>query len=134
MLIMKYSQIFGVILCVLIAFSGNMNWIYIGSLNAHFSGLHAEGVKAGQPILINYFLMCIMVVLFLIPKVWAKRLNMFISGINGAWCLRNFIVLATCSMGECPQREMGIYVYFIAGILAFLMALLPKMQVDANAL
>lgn len=131
---MKYSQTIGIIASLLIVTTGFFNWVFVPGLNRYFTGLDMKAIMMGSPIYINYFLATIIIILFALPKIWAKKLNMFVAGIGGAWNLRNFILLGSCADGDCLMRQPALWLYFILGLFVFLMALLPKMQVDRDAL
>ncbi len=90
--------------------------------------MSAPGTVYGKPGLMHLVLGFILIVLFLIPKIWAKRINLFIAAINLAWSIRNYILLATCFMGECPEIKTGLIlsITLSAGILT--MTLLPDLR------
>ena len=70
----------------------------------------------------------IAIVLFLIPAIWAKRTNIFIGAIVFTWSLRNYILVSTCLMGECPVKQPALYALVVAGGVVMLMTLLPKLN------
>ncbi len=75
----------------------------------------------------------ILIILFLIPRIWAKRINLFIAAINLAWSIRNYILLATCFMGECPQIKAGLILSIFLSTAIFIMTLLPDLrQIEKN--
>ena len=69
------------------------------------------------------------VVFFLVPQLWAKRINPFIASISFAWALRNLLLLSTCRNGECPERFVWLYIYFIAALVVLIMTLLPQIKI-----
>lgn len=83
--------------------------------------MSAPGTLYGKPGLMHILLGAVMILFFLIPRVWVKRANVFIAAINLAWSIRNYILLATCFMGECPEKRYGLYLelLFCIGILIF---------------
>jgi hypothetical protein len=66
--------------------------------------------------------------LFLIPAIWAKRTNIFIGAIVFTWSLRNYILVSTCLMGECPVKQPALYTLVIASGVVMVMSLLPKLN------
>ena len=127
---MRYSNYIGIAAGVLMIISATFTWIYIASINATYSGFGSETFnKFGKPAMMNVILLVIAFVLFLVPKLWAKRANTFVGAINFAWALRNLLLLSTCRNGECPQTTMWLYVYFAASIVVLVMAVLPDMKV-----
>ena len=127
---MRYSNYIGIAAGVLMIFAATFTWIYIPSINATYSGFGSETFnKFGKPAMMNVILLVIAFVLFLVPKLWAKRANTFVGAINFAWALRNLLLLSTCRNGECPQTTVWLYVYFAASIVVLVMAVLPDMKV-----
>lgn len=126
---MKYSQIIGVGLCILLVSFSFIPWVYIPSIDKHISGMFTEGTNFGKPAIINIFFSCLAIILFLTPKLWAKRLNLFIVALNLAWTIRNFFVVSSCFAGECPQKQFGLYAVIVLSIGIMAMAMLPKIPV-----
>lgn len=110
-------------------------WIYISSIDATVTGFGSATItKFGKPVLMNIFLFALNVLFFLIPKLWAKRLNPFVGAIGFAWAIRNVVLLGMCR-GECPERLTNLWVYFIASFILLVMTLLPDLKTktgDAN--
>jgi hypothetical protein len=124
---MKYSAHIGILFCGILVLTSYFPWIYIESLHLHVTGVGAD-IKTvfGKPALMNFYLLPLIVLLFLIPKLWAKKINPFIGAINFAWALRNILLLSTCRNGECPQQKIALYLYFISAIVILVMTLLPN--------
>ncbi len=123
---MKYSQLLGIIAALTIIAICYMPWVFIASNNIVVTGLDAGLTDFGRPGLMNIFLACVSVVFFAIPKIWAKRANVFIATLNFAWSIRNFILLTTCQAGECPEKQAGLYLLLIAAFTMLLMTFFPK--------
>jgi hypothetical protein len=125
--IMKYSAHIGILFCGILFIAAYYPWIYIESLRIEVSGVGAQ-IKTvfGKPALMNFYLMPLLVLLFIIPKLWAKKINPFIGAINFAWALRNFLLLSTCRNGECPEQKIALYIYFLAAIVILVMTVLPN--------
>ena len=66
--------------------------------------------------------------LFLLPKIWAKRTNLFIAALGLAWSIRNFLLVTSCLMGECPEKKAGIFLLLLCAALVLLMTLFPKIE------
>ena len=76
------------------------------------------------------FFTVIAFILFLIPKLWAKRMNLFIAALNLAWTIRNFFVVSSCFAGECPQKQFGLFAVIVLSVGVLAMAMLPKIPVQ----
>nr|WP_294906926.1 hypothetical protein [uncultured Lacibacter sp.] len=127
---MRYSNYIGIAAGLLMILVGTFTWSHIPSINANVTGFGSETFsKFGKPVLMNVILFSVAAVLFLIPKLWAKKANPFVGAINFAWALRNLVLLSTCQGGECPQTTAWLYVYFGLAFIMLVMTVLPDMKV-----
>lgn len=129
---MKYSQLIGVLAVLAIIGICFMPWIYISSIHTTVTGLQAERTSYGKPGLLNIFLSTLCVIFFLIPMVWAKRVNVFFATINFAWAVRNYILLTTCLGGECPEKRAGLFLLVFASLIVLVMSFLPKITIKSQ--
>ncbi|MEQ1799138.1 MAG: hypothetical protein ABL872_14390 [Lacibacter sp.] len=128
---MRYSNYIGILAGIVMVIAAAFPWIYIPSLQATVSGFGSDTItKFGKPVLMNIIFLVINIAFFLIPKLWAKRMNPFVGAINFAWALRNLLLLSTCRNGECPDRQIWLYIYFGASIVLLIMTLLPELKVN----
>ncbi len=86
----------------------------------------------GKPALMHFYLLPAMFVLFLVPKIWAKRINPFVGAINFAWAFRNLLLLSTCRNGECPEKTSMLYVYFFSALIVLIMSMLPRIKTSSS--
>ena len=125
---MKYSQLLGCIAVVALAGVCYLPWSVINE-NIVITGMSSpETTKFGEPGLMHIVLGLILILFFIIPKIWAKRLNVFIGAINIAWCARNYILLGTCFMGQCPELKIGLYLSILLSICILLMTFFPDLN------
>jgi hypothetical protein len=127
---MKYSQLFGVIIVITLAAICYVPWSYIPDKNILITGMSAPGTMFGKPGLMHLILGVPLIILFIIPKIWAKRINVFIAAINLAWSIRNYILLTTCFMGECPHRKAGLVISIGLCALILVMTFFPKIKIQ----
>jgi hypothetical protein len=125
---MKYSQLLGCIAVILLAAVCYLPWSYISENNILITGMSAPGTLFGKPGLMHFVLGAILIILFLISKLWAKRTNVFFGAVNLAWSVRNYILLSTCYMGECPQLKYGIYLEILLCFFILIMTFLPDLR------
>lgn len=83
-----------------------------------------------MPGIMNVFMSVISLVLFIIPRIWAKRANLFFAGFNLAWAFRNMILVSTCHGGECPEKHAGLYLLMVASSIQMLMAVFPDIKLE----
>jgi hypothetical protein len=117
---MKYTQIIGIVVVLSIVESAGIT----------IKGMDTTGTDFGRPGLLNIILCTIMLGLFATPKIWAKRTNVFVATFHVAWCIRNYILVTTCMGGECPTKQPALYALLLGGIVVFLCALFPKMNIN----
>ena len=126
---MKNSKWIGLFAVVLLVFSAFQPWVYIVSKNLTITGLNTESTNFGKPALMNLIMSGMAAICFIVPSVMAKRANLFFCAFNLAWSLRNFIIIALCRGGECPEKKTGIYLLMISSIIMTLAALLPDTKI-----
>lgn len=65
-----------------------------------------------------------------IPRVWAKRSNLLVVALNLAWAIRNYMIISSCHMGECPEKRVSIYILLFSSILLLVSALFPDVNIS----
>ena len=125
---MKYSKWLGLAGIALLVIACTMPWVYILSKNITVTGLNATGTNYGKPGLMNIMTGCFAAVCFLLPKIWAKRTNLFVCAFNAAWAVRNYILVSACYMGECPEKQTGLYLLLVASAFMLVAALFPRLE------
>ena len=129
---MKYTKWIGVFAFVVLVMISYQPWVYIASMNITVTGLRATGTNFGRPAVISIFLGLIAVILFLVPYLAAKRINLFVCALNLAWAIRNFVILSTCREGDCPQKEPGLYIMLAAAVIMLAVSLFPDVKLDSK--
>ena len=130
---MKYSQIIGLIASLAIVGICYLPWITIESKDLVVSGMNATGTDFGTPGKVNIFFSIIMALFFALPKVWAKRTNLFIGALNFSWSVKNYLVLSTCLMGECPTKMPALFALVALSGISLVMTFFPKIEVVQGA-
>ena len=101
-------------------------WMTIESKNLTITGMNTTGTLYGKPGYFHFLWSGTYLLFLLINKVWSKRAAVGAAAFNIAWALRNFLLLPACQMGDCPVREVGLYVLLIASFIMFLAPLLNE--------
>ncbi|MES2005978.1 MAG: hypothetical protein V4450_15780 [Bacteroidota bacterium] len=126
---MKHSQTIGIIAALAMMGTCFLPWSFIASQNITVTGFYAEGTNFGKPGLFNVVMCAIMLVMFAIPAIWSKRTNVFVAAMNLAWSFRNYLLLSSCMMGECPEKKPALYFLLVLAFIIQAMTLLPKLPV-----
>jgi hypothetical protein len=129
---MKNSQWIGIAAAVLVVAASFMPWAYFPSLNEAFTGFFSQHNSYGRPGKVLVFLSAIEVVLFLIPKIWAKRANLFVAAIGVAWGFKCFYLYTACYRGDCPEKKIGLFLMFGGTIIALVATLLPDIKIKED--
>lgn len=130
---MKHSQLIGIIAALGIIAVCFFPWSYIESRDITVTGMSAPNTNFGKPGLMNIIILSLSIICFATPRIWTKRLNVFLGIFNVAWSIRNYIVVSGCLMGECPVKKPALYVLIVLSAIVLLMALLPKLEVKPKA-
>jgi hypothetical protein len=129
---MKYSQWIGIAAAIILVLACNMPWTYHPDLQKNFTGFFSEGGIYGVPGKV-FIVMCIVAsILFLIPRVWAKRTNFLICALVMAYAIKSFILYSGCYRGICPEKKAGLWIVLASAALMLVMALLPDTKVPAK--
>jgi hypothetical protein len=124
---MKWIGLAAAVLMIISCFTP---WVFIESKNITVSGVDATGTNFGKPGYFHFLLAGLFFICTLVPRVWAKRLNLLFTALNLGWAIRNLFILAACSGGECPERKPGIWLMLLASLLMLASALFPDMKVQ----
>jgi hypothetical protein len=130
---MNKPTIFGLISVAIVIISAFLPWLTIESKHLAFTGLNTAGSSFGEPGKLNIIVAVISGVLFLVPGKWSARVNLFVAAFLAAWTFRNFVLFSRCEMGECPDRQIGLYLSVLAAIVAFVCVIMSNGNDKANA-
>ena len=116
----------GIFAALLLAVACWTPWVYIASKGITITGVAAEGTLYGKPGVLHIILVCFFILFSLVSRLWAKRFNLLVTGLNTAWMLRNFLVLSLCRAGECPEKKWGIYLVLVSSLLMLIASFFPE--------
>lgn len=127
---MKYSNFIGAALVIILIIACNLDWVHIDGGRLTVSGVKAAGTNFGKPGMMNIITGSIAGILFLMPFILAKRINLFFCAFNLAWAIRNYIIVTMCREGDCPEKQAGIYLLMISSALMLLVSFIPEVNVN----
>lgn len=125
---MRYMKWIGLVAVTLLAVSCFLPWVLIASKNIIVSGIDATGTNFGKPGYTHFVLGFFFIIFHFIPKLWAKRVNLLVVALNIAWAVRNYFIISMCREGECPEKQIGLWLVLLASVLMLLAALFPDIQ------
>lgn len=122
---MKFSQPLGVVATIILMVSGFFHWAWYPDLQKYFTGFFSENNIYGKPGKVFIFLGILAVIFFLIPRIWAKRWNIFICAVVLAYAIKTFILFSNCYLGNCPVKQPALWTMLGASLLMTLFSLFP---------
>ncbi|RYD83234.1 MAG: hypothetical protein EOP53_01435 [Sphingobacteriales bacterium] len=130
---MKYSKWIGLAAAVALIIVCFMPWTYHADVQKNFTGFFSQNEAYGKPgkFLIIFSVMA--AAFFLLPRIWAKRMNFFVTGIMLAYAIKTYILYTSCYNAYCPEKRLGIYLVVALAVLQFMMSLFPDMKINKNA-
>lgn len=123
----------GIIAALIVIGSCFFPWVIIESKDIVISGVESAGTNYGKPGYMNFLLCTVFLLLSFVSRSWSIRTNLFFAGLNFAWSVRNFIILARCEAGECPVRQPALYVLLIASIMMLIALFATPLAKDKPA-
>lgn len=110
-----------------------MPWVYIKNPGFVISGVDTGLSRYGKPAYLHFIFTVLILVFSFIPKIWAKRLNLILAALNVAWAMRNFTIISRCEAGECPEKQIGIYLIIFSALILMVTALFPNIKLKEEA-
>jgi hypothetical protein len=136
LLIMRIPKILhwlGLMACITLIACCFMPWTFYPDINKTFTGFFSEQNIYGKP---GVFLVPIAIgaiVLLLLPKLWAKRTNLFWCALGLGYAIKAYINYTSCyGAGFCPEKRTGIYLMLISSIVMLTSAIFPNVDLKEN--
>lgn len=126
------SQWIALLAAIVLAIACFIPWSFIASQQLTLSGVDTTGTRYGKPAYNHFILDALILVLTLIPRIWAKRLNLLTGVLNLGWAIRNFLLFGRCEAGDCPERQIGLYLALAASIILMLTILFPQIELKED--
>ena len=120
---MKWIGLAAAVLLIAACF---LPWVLIPKYDITISGIAAEGTTYGKPGYFHILLSVVYIILLLVNRRWSQRVNLFLCALNVAWGFRNFISIAACQAGICPEKQTAFYGVPLLPIVMLLAVLLSK--------
>jgi hypothetical protein len=125
---MRWMKWVGIAAAIVLIVSCFSTWVIITTKNLTVTGVDATGTNFGRPGYFNLLFTAFFLFFTLIPRVWAKRANVVVTGFNMAWAIRNYFVISACRGGDCPEKHVALYLLVVASLFMLLSSLFPDMD------
>jgi hypothetical protein len=123
----------GVVAALLLITACFMKWVYIVSKKITVTGFESTGTYFGKPGAIHLILSIIFILFSLIPRLWAKRANAAVAALNVGWAIRNYLLISGCSGGECPEKQLALYLLLVCSIVMMVASWFPDVKIPQKA-
>ena len=122
----------GVAACIILIISCFVPWTYHADVGKTFNGFFSEQNQYGKPGKMLVFFGLMILVFMLLPRVWAKRANLFLTAFLLAYAIKTYILFTSCYNAYCPDKRAGIYIMLFSTVFMLLGAIFPNMQLMAK--
>jgi len=106
-----------------------MPWTFYKDINQTFTGFYSFQNQYGKPGKFLCFNAVIAFTLMMLPKVWAKRTNLFVCALAVGYAIKTFILFTSCYNAYCPEKKAGIWLMFLATFLMLLSSAFPDLKI-----
>ena len=120
------ARVLGIVAILLLIISCFMPWAYYPDVKEYFTGFYSAANKYGKPAKFLLSVAFISLVCQLVPKMFLKRLNIFLVSLNLAYGIRNYILYAACYRGICPEKQTGLYLMLYSSILLLVVSIITS--------
>lgn len=129
---MKYSQYLGVLAAASLVFSCTLQWTWHPDIKEYFTAFYSLENIYGKPGKVFIFMAAIATLFFLVKKIWAKRWNLMVCGLNLAYAVKTFILFSSCYRGICPEKQPGLWVMITSAGVMMIAAVLPDLKLSSK--
>ena len=128
--VMKVKIIYwaGIAACLVLIVSCFTPWTYHADIGKTFNGFFSEHNEYGKPGKMLVIFSVIILFFMLLPKIWAKRANLFLSAFLVAYAIKTYILFTSCYNAYCPDKKAGIYIMLFSTLFMLLGAVFPNMK------
>jgi len=123
----------GLAACILLVISCFMPWAYfadphiVNEAERTFTGFHSYKNNYGKP---GKFLITVAMLFFalmLLPKIWAKRTNLFVCALGVGYAVKTYILFVSCYNAYCPEKKAGIFLMLAATVIMLIASAFPHL-------
>jgi uncharacterized membrane protein len=128
----------GLLACIGIIIACFMPWTNYHNINETFNGFNVKPFAAG-----NYYgkagrvitvLAVLVLLLMLVRRVWAKRVNLFLAAILVAYSIRTYIIFTSALFPGEVKKYPGIYLIVILSVVILISTVFPRLDLQSKEL
>ena len=125
---MKYSTSIGITAALLLVIACFLPWAYYPDLHLSFTGFFSQDNYYGKPGKLLVFFALVAILLFLVPRIWAKRFNILFTVLAFSFSVKTYMLFTACYKGICPEKKAGIFLILVATVIMVVAAVLPDLK------
>lgn len=128
----------GLAACITLIFSCFMPWSYyadatiVNEAERTFTGFYSYRNNYGKPGKFLVGIGIIVIILMLLPKIWAKRSNLFVCALGVGYAIKSYILFTSCYNAYCPEKKIGVYLMLIASVVMLVASVFPSLSLRAT--
>ena len=107
-----------------------MPWAYYADIKETFTGLYSYNNNYGKPGKFLIFFAVVGFVLMYLPKIWAKRTNLFLCAITVGYAIKTYILYTSCYNAYCPEKKAGIFLMLFSTVVMLIAAFFPDLRIN----
>ena len=120
----------GLAACIMLVAICFLPWTYYADIRETFTGFYSYNNQYGKPGKFLSFAALLSFLLLLFPKVWAKRVNLFLCALVIGYAIKTYILYTSCYNAYCPEKKSGIFLMLACSILMMLAAIFPDLKLS----
>lgn len=115
----------GIVACVTLIIACFLPWATYNDIHKTFNGFYSFENYYGKPGKFLTLMTSIALFFMILPKIWAKRANLFICALTTGYAIYAYTLYSTCYKAYCPQREIGLFLMVGSACIMLLASILP---------
>lgn len=128
----KITYYTGILACIAMILSCFLPWVHINTINETFTGFRVTRFSTG-----NYYgragititiMTSITLLLMIVPKIWAKRMNLFVAALLLAYTLRTYVIFTNSLFPGEVDKLIGIYMIVLLAFVILFATVFPKLN------
>jgi len=129
----KILSWFGMAACVALVISCFLPWTYYADphitneAERTFTGFFSYQHQYGKPGNFLVLFGIVILTLMIVPKIWAKRINLFLSAFVFAYAIKSYVLFTSCYNAYCPEKRAGIFIMLFSTVVMLIASVFPNM-------
>jgi len=129
-MVLKILQKAGIIACIILLLSCFMPWAFYADIHETFTGFYSFQNQYGKPGKFLSVMALIAFALMMLPKIWAKRTNLFVCALAVGYAIKTYILFTSCYNAYCPEKKAGIFIMLLSTIIMLISSAFPDLKIN----